>query len=101
LKKRRTLDIFFQNMNGIEKPIIAYGAAKFNLSGKNELSVPTTYVSKVCSKIYETHYINEYNNIKVCSCCDTRLCPIILKDRECRGLRWRVPSSVALFSIGI
>jgi hypothetical protein len=86
--KKKTLDTFFQSMNGTEKPIIAYGAAKFNPSGKNELSAPTTHVSKVCSKFYETHFIDEYNTTKVCSCCDTRLCPVVLKDRECRGLRW-------------
>ena len=86
--KRKTLDTFFQTMNGEVKPVIAYGAAKFNPTSKNELSAPTTYVSKRCAKHFPTLFVDEYNTTKVCHCCDERLCPVMKDAREVRGLRW-------------
>lgn len=72
--KRKTLDKFFGSMRkrGEEKPVIAYGAAKFNPNSKSELSAPTTFLSKRCAKHYPTIYVDEYNTTKVCH----------------RGLRW-------------
>lgn len=93
--KRKTLDRFFGSMRkkGEEKPVIAYGAAKFNPNSKSELSAPTTFLSKRCSKHYPTIYVDEYNTTKVCHGCDEKLCPILKmtreeKKREIRGLRW-------------
>ena len=86
--KRKTLDTFFQTMNGEVKPVIAYGAAKFNPTSKNELSAPTTYVSKRCAKHFPIIFVDEYNTTKVCHCCDQRLCPVMKDGREIRGLRW-------------
>ena len=77
-----------RNMNGEVKPVIAYGAAKFNPTSKNELSAPTTYVSKRCAKHFPTIFVDEYNTTKVCHCCDERLCPVMKDAREVRGLRW-------------
>lgn len=86
--KRKTLDTFFQTMNGEVKPVIAYGAAKFNPTSKNELSAPTTYVSKRCAKHFPTLFVDEYNTTKVCHCCDERLCAVSKDNRQVRGLRW-------------
>lgn len=86
--KRKTLDTFFSSMNGDVKPIIAYGAAKFNPNSKHELSAPTTYVSKCCMKHFSTIFVDEYNTTKICSCCDKPLHPVMKDKKQIRGLRW-------------
>nr|QBK85705.1 MAG: putative transposase DNA-binding domain protein [Marseillevirus LCMAC101] len=90
--KRKTLDKFFSKMDGKIKPVIAYGAAKFNPTNKNELSAPTTFLAKRCSKFYPTVMVDEYNTTKVCVDCDCKLSKVIKKKpegiREVRGLRW-------------
>lgn len=90
--KRKVLDKFFSSMNGEVKPVIAYGAAKFNPTNKNELSAPTTYLSKRCFKFYPTIMIDEYNTTKVCADCECGLSKVAKmvegKLREVRGLRW-------------
>ena len=87
--KHKTLDKFFQTMNGAEKPVIAYGAAKFNPSGKHELSAPTTFVSKRCSKFFRVTMIDEYNTTKICNKCHERLHIVkTINALEVRGLRW-------------
>ena len=92
--KKKTLDNFFQSMHlpGEKKPVIAFGAAKFNPNGKNELSAPTTFVSKTCARFFYTKMVDEYNTSKVCPCCNSRIQKVIkkLEDgsiREVRGLR--------------
>ena len=42
IHKRKTLDNFFMSLTpvGAQKPVIAYGAAKFASGGKGEISVP-------------------------------------------------------------
>jgi transposase len=84
----------------LSKATIAYGAAKFNPTAKNELSAPTTYLSKKCSQHNPVKFVDEYNTTKKCHCCGETLIPIkrqveILKDgvevkvvRQVRGLRW-------------
>lgn len=90
--KRRTLDKFFSTMKGDITPVIAYGEAKFNPNGKNELSSPTTYLSRRCAKFYPVIMIDEYNTTKVCADCDSKLCKVVKRkaegSREVRGLRW-------------
>ena len=88
--KRKTLDRFFQTMENNEnvKPVIAYGAAKFNPNSTHELSAPTTFLSKRCSKHFSMVLIDEYNTTKVCSCCDEKLLPVVKDGLEIRGLRW-------------
>jgi len=84
----KTLDTFFQTMKGTETPTIAYGAAKFNPNNKNELSAPTTALSKRCAIHFPLVFIDEYNTTKVCHSCDEKLCPVMLNGQERRGLRW-------------
>jgi len=99
--KHKTLDKFFQTMAratpaGEEKPVIAYGAAKFSPTGKHELSAPTTFVSKRCSKFFRVTMIDEYNTTKICNRCHERLHTVktfkTINDTsalvEVRGLRW-------------
>jgi hypothetical protein len=86
--KKKTLDRFFNTMKGEVLPTIAYGAAKFNPTSKNELSAPTTYLSKTCSHHFPLVFVDEYNTTKVCHCCNERLCPVKKEDKEVRGLRW-------------
>lgn len=86
--KRKTLDTFFQTMEGDVKPVIAYGAAKFNPNNKNELSAPTTYLSKRCAQHFPTIFVDEYNTTKICHCCNQRLSTVIRQGQEVRGLRW-------------
>ena len=71
--RHRTLDKFFQSMKGKKQPVIAFGAAKFNPTGKHELSAPTTSISKRCSKFYKTYLVDEYNTTKICNKCHKRL----------------------------
>ena len=86
----KTLDKFFHKMVGKEKPVIAFGAAKFNPTGKHELSAPTTSISKRCSKFFKTCMVDEYNTTKICNRCHKQL--HIVKSSgtgfEVRGLRW-------------
>lgn len=97
--KRKCLDKFFQSMckKGEQRPTIAYGAAKFNPTNKNELSAPTTYLSRKCSRYYITVMVDEYNTTKMCNGCGNRLhgvkYPITTTEgkrsyREVRGLKW-------------
>ena len=102
--KRRTLDTFFSSFQkkGEETPVIAFGAAKFNPTSKHELSAPTTYISKRCSQHYETHFIDEYNTSKMCSCCGKELTILYKKTedgkaRQIRGLRWCGSTSCCKF----
>ena len=62
-------------MNGEVKPVIAYGAAKFNPNGKNELSAPTTELSRTCSNHFPVAMVDEFLTSQVCPCCDTKLSP--------------------------
>lgn len=96
--KRKTLDNFFQTMNGKVKPVIAFGAAKFNPNGKSELSAPTTELSRTCSKHFPVEMVDEFLTSQVCPCCDTKLSPVFKYDEngqycQVRGLR-RCCSSV-------
>lgn len=86
--RHKTLDKFFQKMKGESLPTIAYGAAKFNPTNKNELSAPTTYLSKRCAIHFSTVFVDEYNTTKVCACCDSKLSPVVINGQERRGLRW-------------
>ena len=77
------------------KPIVVYGAAKINPTGRGEISVPVKYVAKVCERHYHTVYENEYLSSKVCHMCHKRLHPVAIKVRNklhggypVRGLLW-------------
>ena len=95
--KRSCLDTFFNSMKGTVKPVIAYGAARFNPNTKNELSAPTTSLSKKCSQFYPTTMIDEFRTTRICYDCDCQLKPVGCREiqpdgsvayREIRGLRW-------------
>ena len=113
--KQKCLDKFFASMRGpkdSEKPVIAYGAAKFNPNSTSELSAPTTSLSKKCSTFYPTVMVDEFRTTKICYKCDCQLHPVsrkasgykyetikgvnidlklkknVIIDREIRGLRW-------------
>ena len=89
--KQRTLDRFFQTMAGNIKPTIAYGAAKFNPTGKHELSSPTTHVTKCCSKHFPTIMVDEFRTSKVCPCCNGIVSPVKQKQSDLssvREIRW-------------
>ena len=84
-------------MSGDIKPVIAYGAAKFNPNAKNELSAPTTALSKKCAQFYSTIMVDEFRTTRICCGCDYQLHPVGYKEigsdgsltyREIRGLRW-------------
>jgi hypothetical protein len=90
--KKKVLDRFFHTMDGSEAPVVLFGASKFNPSGRHELSVPTTRVSKACSQRHRTIFVDEFNTTKRCSQCDSVLSPVSKRNedgliREIRGLR--------------
>lgn len=97
--RRRCLDKFFASMKGKDQPtpVIAYGSAKFNPNSKNELSAPTTSLSKKCGTFYPTIMVDEFRTTKICYNCDCQLHPVgynkkgedgSVSYREIRGLRW-------------
>ena len=95
--KRSCLDRFFNTMNGPVKPVIAYGAGKFNPTGKGELSAPTTSLSQRCSLHFPTVMVDEFRTTAICHECDCQLRPVGYREkqldgssvyREIRGLRW-------------
>jgi hypothetical protein len=89
IHKRKTLDRFFSSMKekGEDTPVIAYGAAKFNPTSKNELSSPTTALSKRCSEHYSMIFIDEFRTTKCCHRCGDELKGMKREGREIRGLR--------------
>jgi hypothetical protein len=46
-------------VKGEEKPLIVYGAASMNPSGKGELAVPVKYVYEKCKRKYKTIRVDE------------------------------------------
>jgi hypothetical protein len=52
-------------VKGEEKPLIVYGAASMNPSGKGELAVPVKYVYETYKRKYETIQVDERNTIKM------------------------------------
>ena len=72
---------------GEDKPVIAYGAAKFNPTGKHELSSPTSALSKRCSEHYSIVFVDEFRTTKCCNKCGNELKEMKREGREIRGLR--------------
>ncbi len=67
-----------------EMPVLAYGAAKFNPNLNNELSAPTTHLSKTCAKHFPTTIVDDSNSSKVCASCDSRLWAVTkMSDDDC------------------
>lgn len=89
--KQKCMDKFFNKFikNGI-KPVVAYGAASMNPTGKGELSVPVKSVFKKCEQRFYTVKENEDYSTKMHFDCQ-RETTAVLKGytrRTIRGLRW-------------
>ena len=89
--KQRCLDKFFNRfVKDGEKPIVAYGAASINPTGKGELSVPVKYVYNKCKQRFHTIKENEEYSTKMHHACQQATVPIRRKESGAtiRGLRW-------------
>ena len=89
--KQKCLDKFFNKFitNGI-KPIIAYGAASVNPTGKGELSVPVKHVYNKCCQRFRTEKENEDYTTKMHVKCRQITTPVMNTKTNLviRGLRW-------------
>lgn len=104
IHKHQCLDRFFQSLvkENPERPIIAYGSAKFSSTGHGEVAVPTTFMAKKCAQHFETFMVNEFRTSKMCHDCGKELTLLyhdearhikMIKEAghsytEVRGLRW-------------
>ena len=95
MMKRKAVDQFFQSLTfkGSPKPKIAYGAAKFSSTARNEVAVPTTTMYKACSRYYWTEPVDEFRTTMCCAECGDVLHKVSRKNedgnlRDVRGLRW-------------
>jgi hypothetical protein len=72
--KEKCLDQFLNQLGvkGEEKPLIVYGAASMNPSGKGELAVPVKYVYEKCKRKYETIRADERNTTNTHHKCEER-----------------------------
>jgi len=87
--KEKCLDRFFNRFReGEGEPIIAYGAATINPSGKGELAVPVKYVYKKCCQRYETEKEDERYSTQMHRKCQQKTCYVKIGSREIKGLRW-------------
>jgi hypothetical protein len=88
--KEKCLDRFFNQFQekGEERPIIAYGAANINPTGKGELSVPIRYVYDKCSQKYKTIKVDERNTTLMHYKCQKPTIGVENDKGNIRGLRW-------------
>jgi len=88
--KEKCLDRFFDQflIKGQRKPLVVYGASRFNPTGKGEMSVPVRYVYEKCKQKYRTVKEDEkYTTIKHNKC--KRITTALKVDlKYTRGLRW-------------
>jgi hypothetical protein len=75
IHKNKCLDRFFQSLvkENPEKPVIAYGDAKFAPTGRGEVSGPTTFMAKKCAQHHEVIMVNEFRTSKMCHDCGEEL----------------------------
>ena len=87
MMKRKVVDQFFQSLTfkGSPKPKIAYGAAKFSSTARNEVAVPTTAMYKACSRYYWTEPVDEFRTTMCCAECGE----VLHKVARRRG--WQTP----------
>ena len=88
--KEKCLDRFFNQFQkkGEERPIIAYGGASLNPTGKGELSVPVKYVYEKCRYRYETKKEDERYTTKMHYKCQKEMEGVMVRFEHTRGLRW-------------
>jgi hypothetical protein len=82
--KEKCLDQW--GVKGEEKPLIVYGAASMNASGKGELAVPVKYVYEKCKRKYETIRVDERNTTKMHHKCEERTGRVRVGVKDTRGL---------------
>jgi transposase len=90
--KQRVWDEFFNEISSHDpekEVIIAYGASKFNPTGKGELSVPTSQVYKETLKRFKqnVHLVDEYRSTKVFYKDDSILQSVTTRQNRSRALR--------------
>ena len=105
--RKRTLDTFFNTMKSRtgEKPVIAYGAAKFKSTGTGEVAAPTTSLYKKCSDLFTTIPVDEHRTTRICHDCDAPLLKVtkdkwILRGRVKNMLEWRA-GELAKWNLGM
>lgn len=90
--KQKALDRFLSSfqVEGELRPIIAYGGARMNPTGKGELSVPVKYVFDRCRNKYETQIEDESFSTAMHHECQKRTSSVMDGEsrRTIRGLRW-------------
>ena len=93
--KKRVFDQFFNKLKKSNKPIIiGYGSSKFNPTGKNELSVPTTRAYKECQNRFKTLLVDEFRTSKIYfGDSETILKKVKKGDKDVRGLLWYCSTS--------
>jgi hypothetical protein len=85
IHKRQTLDRFFNTFRTHAKGrtvVVAYGAARFNPTGRGEQSVPTTEMSKICKRHYHTDFIDEFRTTKCHVDCGCELHDVLIKHEK-------------------
>jgi hypothetical protein len=89
--KKRT---FAKFLNKLQKPnrnvVIGYGSAKFNPTGKGELSAPVSRAYKECTFRYTTVLVDEFRTSKIYSGDGTTILEAVRnqKNQTVRGLLW-------------
>jgi hypothetical protein len=89
--KHRSIDCFLNSMyRGKEKPILAYGSANINPTGKGEVTVPVKYIKRACDQKFEVFPVDEFRTSKVCYKCGELLDEVKFEGEKfpVRGLRW-------------
>lgn len=88
--KEKCLDRFFNRFmeKGDDEPMIVYGAASINPSGKGELGVPVKYVYEKCRQKYQTIKEDERYTTQMHHTCQEQTWKVKRGSRDIRGLRW-------------
>jgi transposase len=75
---------------GKERPILAYGSANINPTGKGEVTVPVKYIQRACEQKFEVFPVDEFRTSKVCYKCGELLDEVKFEGEKfpVRGLRW-------------
>ena len=88
--KEKCLDRFFSRFKdeNLPEPVVAYGAATFNPTGKGELAVPVKHVYQKCCQKYKTVKEDERYSTKMHHKCQGETTRVEVGTRRVRGLRW-------------
>lgn len=101
--KQRTWDRFFNQIKEFDpekQVVIAYGASKFDPSGKGEMAVPTSQVYKETIRRFKTYLVDEFRTSKIFYKDDSVL-ELVAKRKKprssVRGLLWSGSSNNEFF----